>query len=44
VRSIVRVLEVSPNSIYKLKKILDGTTNWLSVIYNKCPVQNNIFD
>jgi DNA invertase Pin-like site-specific DNA recombinase len=27
VRSIVRVLEVSPNSIYKLKKILDGTTN-----------------
>jgi DNA invertase Pin-like site-specific DNA recombinase len=27
VRSIVRVLECSPNSIYKLKKILDGTTN-----------------
>jgi DNA invertase Pin-like site-specific DNA recombinase len=27
VRSIVRVLEVSPNSIYKLKKILDDTTN-----------------
>jgi DNA invertase Pin-like site-specific DNA recombinase len=27
VRSIVRVLEVSPNSIYKLKKILDGITN-----------------
>jgi len=26
VRSIVRVLECSPNSIYKLKKILDGTT------------------
>lgn len=26
VRSIVRCLEVSPNSIYKLKKILDGTT------------------
>lgn len=27
VRSIVRVLEVSPNSIYKLKKVLEGTTN-----------------
>jgi DNA invertase Pin-like site-specific DNA recombinase len=27
VRSIVRVLECSPNSIYKLKKILDGTNN-----------------
>jgi DNA invertase Pin-like site-specific DNA recombinase len=27
VRSIVRVLECSPNSIYKLKKILECTTN-----------------